>query len=158
MVTACGCGFIILDHISIVISGIENGDERRTIDNLMTKLRGLVEEVNCGLILVSHLKRPHGNKRHEYGAQTSMAQLRGSASIGQLSDIVIGCERDQQGEEPDRTTVRVLKNRWTGETGIACSLDYNRETGRLTEILYEEDDLPFEDESKQEWTGESTNF
>ena len=158
MVTACGCGFIILDHISIVISGIENGDERRTIDNLMTKLRGLVEEVNCGLILVSHLKRPQGNKGHEDGAQTSMAQLRGSASIGQLSDIVIGCERDQQGEEPDRTTVRVLKNRWTGETGIACSLDYNRETGRLTEILYEEDDLPFEDESKQEWTGESTNF
>jgi len=158
MVTACGCGYIILDHISIVVSGIEEGDERRTIDNLMTKLRGLVEEVNCGLILVSHLKRPQGNKGHEDGAQTSMAQLRGSASIGQLSDIVIGCERDQQGEDPDRTTVRVLKNRWTGETGIACSLDYNHETGRLTEILYEEDDIPFEDESEQEWTGESTNF
>jgi twinkle protein len=158
MVTACGCGYIILDHISIVVSGIEEGDERRTIDNLMTKLRGLVEEVNCGLILVSHLKRPQGNKGHEDGAQTSMAQLRGSASIGQLSDIVIGCERDQQGEDPDRTTVRVLKNRWTGETGIACSLDYNHETGRLTEILYEEDDLPFEDESSQEWTGDSNTF
>lgn len=140
MVTACGCSYIILDHISIVVSGIEEGDERRTIDNLMTKLRGLVEEVNCGLILVSHLKRPQGNKGHEDGAQTSMAQLRGSASIGQLSDIVIGCERDQQGDTPDRTTVRVLKNRWTGETGIACYLDYDHETGRLTELAKEEVD------------------
>ena len=156
MVTACGCGYIILDHISIVVSGLEDGDERRTIDNLMTKLRGLVEEVNCGLILVSHLKRPQGNKGHEDGAQTSMAQLRGSAAIGQLSDIVIGCERDQQGDEPDRTTVRVLKNRWTGETGIACCLDYDHKTGRLTEI--QADEIPFEDETETEWTGESTNF
>jgi twinkle protein len=157
MVTACGCGFIILDHISIVISGLEEGDERRTIDNLMTKLRGLVEEVNCGLILVSHLKRPQGNKGHEDGAQTSMAQLRGSASIGQLSDIVIGCERDQQGDDPDRTTVRVLKNRWTGETGVACELDYDRKTGRLTEVP--KDEMPFDEEEVDEsWSGDSTVF
>jgi twinkle protein len=135
MVQSCGCNYIVLDHISIVISGLEGGDERRTIDNLMTKLRGLVEEVNCGLILVSHLKRPQGNKGHEDGARTTMAQLRGSASIGQLSDIVIGCERDQQGENPDRTTVRILKNRWSGETGIAACLDYSKETGRLLEVV-----------------------
>ena len=143
MVTGCNCNYIILDHISIVISGMELGDERRSIDNLMTKLRGLVEEVNCGLILVSHLKRPQGNKGHEEGAQTSMAQLRGSASIGQLSDIVIGCERNQQGDTPDRTIVRILKNRWTGETGIACALDYNKDTGRLSECA----DVDFNDES-----------
>ena len=157
MVTACGCSFIILDHISIVVSGIEEGDERRTIDNLMTKLRGLVEEVNCGLILVSHLKRPQGNKGHEDGAQTSMSQLRGSASIGQLSDIVIGCERDQQGDDPDRTTVRVLKNRWTGETGIACELDYDHKTGRLTEVPL--DEIPFdEEETDESWSGDSAVF
>ena len=135
MVQSCGCNYIVLDHISIVVSGLEGGDERRTIDNLMTKLRGLVEEVNCGLILVSHLKRPQGNKGHEDGARTTMAQLRGSAAIGQLSDIVIGCERDQQGENPDRTTVRILKNRWSGETGIATCLDYSKETGRLMEVV-----------------------
>ena len=157
MVTACGCSFIILDHISIVVSGIEEGDERRTIDNLMTKLRGLVEEVNCGLVLVSHLKRPQGNKGHEDGAQTSMAQLRGSASIGQLSDIVIGCERDQQGDNPDRTTVRVLKNRWTGETGIACELDYDHKTGRLSEVPL--DEIPFdEEETDESWSGDSAVF
>lgn len=161
MVTGCECNYIILDHISIVVSGMENGDERRTIDNLMTQLRGLVEEVNCGLVMVSHLKRPSGNKGHEDGVQTSMAQLRGSAAIGQLSDIVIGCERDQQGDTPDRTTVRILKNRWTGQTGIACHLDYDKKTGRLTEVQasipFDEDevmdtmtdDIPFPFESER---------
>ena len=149
MVQGCGCNYIILDHISIVVSGMEGGDERRAIDNMMTKLRGLTEEVNCGMILVSHLKRPQGNKGHEDGARTSMAQLRGSAAIGQLSDIVIGCERDQQGEYPDRTTVRILKNRWTGETGECCFLDYDKATGRLNEVsgavdFDEEDSIPFE--------------
>ena len=149
MVQGCGCNYIILDHISIVVSGMEGGDERRAIDNMMTKLRGLTEEVNCGMILVSHLKRPQGNKGHEDGARTSMAQLRGSAAIGQLSDIVIGCERDQQGEYPDRTTVRILKNRWTGETGECCLLDYDKTTGRLNEVagvidFEEEDNIPFE--------------
>lgn len=134
LVRGCDCDFIVLDHLSIVVSGIDEGDERRLIDNTMTKLRALVEEVKCGMVLVSHLKRPPQGKGHEEGAQTSLAQLRGSAAIGQLSDIVIGAERDQQGDEADLTTLRVLKNRWTGETGVACQLEYNRETGRMTEV------------------------
>jgi len=133
MARGCGCNYVVLDHISIVVSGMEGGDERRMIDNTMTKLRALAEEVNVGILMVSHLKRPQGNRGHEDGAKTSMAQLRGSAGIGQLSDIVIGCERDQQSENPNTTTVRVLKNRWTGETGIACYLEYDKDTGRMTE-------------------------
>jgi twinkle protein len=130
----CGCGWIVLDHLSIVVSGIGDGDERRLIDNTMTKLRALVQETGIGLILVSHLKRPEGNKGHEEGAQTSLAQLRGSAAIAQLSDLVIGLERNQQdAEDRHLTTVRVLKNRFSGETGVACQLIYNPETGRLAE-------------------------
>lgn len=148
LVRGCGCSFIVLDHISIVVSGIGDGDERRLIDNTMTKLRGLVEELQCGLILVSHLKRPEGNKGHEDGAQTSLAQLRGSAAIGQLSDIVIGCERNQQDTEmANMTIVRILKNRWTGETGIACVLNYDKPTGRMTEVVgAATEDAPFKDE------------
>jgi twinkle protein len=133
LVRGCDCDFIVLDHLSIVVSGIDEGDERRLIDNTMTKLRALVEELKCGMVLVSHLKRPQNGKGHEDGAQTSLAQLRGSAAIGQLSDIVIGAERDQQSKTPDQTTLRILKNRWTGETGIACQLKYDRETGRMSE-------------------------
>ena len=129
----CGCGWIILDHLSIVVSGLEGDNERKMIDEAMTALRTLVEETGIGLILVSHLRRPEGNRGHEEGAQVSLSQLRGSHSIAQLSDLVIGLERDQQGENPNVTTVRVLKNRFSGETGIGCYLMYDRETGRLSE-------------------------
>ena len=76
LANGCNCGWIVLDHISIVVSGMDSGDERRMIDNTMTKLRTMVEEVKVGLILVSHLKRPEG-KGHEEGARTTLAQLRG---------------------------------------------------------------------------------
>ena len=133
MVRGLGCNWIFLDHLSIVVSGLGEGDERRLIDNTMTAMRSLVEELGCGMVLVSHLKRPEG-KGHEEGAQTSLSQLRGSAAIGQLSDLVIGLERNQQDpKNKDLTCVRVLKNRFTGETGLATALRYDRSTGRLIE-------------------------
>ncbi len=141
----CQCKWIVLDHLSIVVSGQAEGEERRLIDNTMTALRGLVEELNIGMILVSHLKRPEG-KGHEEGAQTSLAQLRGSAAIGQLSDGVIGVERNQQDKLYSHiTTVRGLKNRYAGETGIATYLSYDKSTGRLVELS----ECPFDDESTE---------
>ena len=141
MVTGCECKYIFLDHLSIVVSGMESGDERRFIDNTMTMLRSLVEELDFALILVSHLKRPDG-RGHEEGGFTSLSQLRGSAGIAQLSAVVIGLERNQQDEEsPDTMTVRVLKNRWSGQTGRACYLEYSRETGRLTESVMEDEEV-----------------
>jgi len=136
---ALGCRRIILDHLSIVVSGLEGDDERKLIDRAMTMLRTLVQETGISLFLVSHLKRPEG-KGHEEGAKTSLAQLRGSAAIAQLSDAVIGLERDQQGEDPNVTTIRVLKNRFTGQTGEACHLRYNPLTGRLSEWNPEEEE------------------
>lgn len=142
----CGCGWIVLDHLSIVVSGLGDGDERRLIDNAMTSLRTLVEETGVGMFLVSHLKRPSDGKGHEEGAKTSLSQLRGSAAIGQLSDMVIGLERNQQGEDPNVTTLRILKNRFSGETGEAGYLLYNRDTGRLSETSGD-----FKDETNSEF-------
>lgn len=131
---ALDCEYVFLDHVSIVVSG-QDGDERKMIDILMTKLRSLVEETNVGLILVSHLKRPEG-RGFEEGRQTTLGHLRGSAGLGQLSDMVIGVERDQQDEEvKNQCILRVLKNRFSGDTGMACTLDYNRHTGRLKENI-----------------------
>ena len=139
MVQALDCKTIILDHISIVISGLADGDERRLIDNTMTQLRKLVEEVKCAMFVVSHLKRPEGKTGHEEGVQTSLSHLRGSHSLAQLSDAVIGFERNQQDEiQSNVMTARILKNRFSGDTGIACTLLYNKETGRLTEGTFDE--------------------
>jgi len=51
-------------------------------------------------------------------------------------------ERNQQDDDPviaNTTTIRILKNRYTGDTGVATHLFYNKDTGRLTEI-----DNPFD--------------
>jgi twinkle protein len=128
------CSFIVLDHVSILISGLEVYDERKSLDILFTQLRKLAEELNIGLIVVSHLRRLEGNKDHTDGVQVSLSHLRGSSSISQLSDQVISVERNfNEDENKNKTLVRVLKNRFAGITGLAASLKYNDETGRLVE-------------------------
>lgn len=131
------CKWIVLDHISIVVSEQEGIlDERKAIDAIMTKLRKIVQETGVGMFVISHLKRPQG-KAHEEGGQVSLSELRGSASIAQLSDMVIGLERNQQAEEEqDRntTTFRVIKNRFAGLTGKAGQVLFNKHTGRLKEV------------------------
>ena len=147
MSRALDCRYIVLDHLSIVVSSQENGDERKAIDEIMTKLRTLVAETGICMFIVSHLRRVSGTA-HEDGGKISLQDLRGSQSIAQLSDIVIGLERDQQADDPDvrnTTTVRVLKNRYTGETGPACYLKYDKTTGRMYEIdpVKQDEEVPF---------------
>jgi twinkle protein len=83
------------------------------------------------MFLVSHLRRTSGDQNHEEGARVNLGQLRGSHSIAQLSDAVIALERNQQTNST--TTVRVLKNRYTGQVGPCCELTYDLSTCRFTE-------------------------
>jgi twinkle protein len=144
MVKGLGCNYIVLDHLSIVVSGVESKDgERVMLDRAMTQLASLAREVNCGLLLVVHLRKSSG-KAFEEGAQISLSDLRGTAGISQLSDAVVAVERSQQDHaEVGVTTLRVLKNRFSGVTGEAGQLTYNFQTGRLTE--YD----PFNDEGSK---------
>jgi len=137
MIIGCDCKWVIVDHLHMLVSATTEGDERRTIDSIMTKLRSIVEETGVGLILVSHLRRVEGNRGHENGIAVGLNHLRGSQSIAQLSDCVIALERNQQAEneeEANTTHLRVLKSRYTGDVGMAAHLLYDKETGRLSEI------------------------
>ena len=144
---ALGCQVICLDHISILISGLTSGvnDERRLVDDIMTRLRVEVQALGICLILVSHLRRPQGDKGHEGGAQVSLSQLRGSHAIAQLADTCIGLNVDAEDPTSGKRHIVVLKNRHTGELGPAGVLRYDLETGRLTETndFNEFEDVPF---------------
>ena len=133
MATAEGVDVVILDHLTIVVSGLADVDERRAIDITCTKLRQVVESTGVGLILVSHLRRPQGVS-HEQGQQVSTSDLRGSSAILQLSDLCISAERNQQGDAAERSEMqlRILKNRHTGSTGPIDKLLYDENTGRLS--------------------------
>jgi len=141
MARACDCRVVFLDHISLVVSGMDGNDERKSIDVLMTRLRTLVQETGITLICVSHLKRPSTDKGHEDGSAVSLSQLRGSGAIAQLSDAVITLERNSMSPDPsirNLTKVAVAKNRYNGLSGPACNLMYDMQTGRMIEVTMEE--------------------
>lgn len=144
MATVMECKIIVLDHLSIVVSGMDGtDDERKLIDRLMTKLKTFAKACGVILVVVTHLKRKEGkSKSHEEGGAVTLAELRGSGSIAQLSDTVIAFERNQQGDDPNCILVRVLKCRFTGDTGIAGYLRYNKLTGRMVDDIGPGDDEP----------------
>ena len=152
LIIGCDCKWIVIDHLQMLVSSLTEGDERRSIDNIMTRVRSIVEETGAGIILVSHLRRVSGDKGHENGVMVNLSHLRGSHSIAQLSDCVIALERNQQSKDEleSRTTkLRILKSRYTGDVGMATALVYNKTTGRLSEEYDNEllnsvdDDVPF---------------
>lgn len=119
------CDFIILDHITIAISGIDTDQgDVKAIDMLMTKLRSLVEETGVGIIVVSHLRKTgNGTVGYEEGAAVSLDSLRGSGALKQIPDTVIALERNQQADTEDEKNLvrmRVLKCRFTGTTGLSA--------------------------------------
>lgn len=159
--------WIILDHISMVVSGLTSSNgERKDIDILMTALRSLIERTGVGVLGVVHLKRPDGSRKSfNEGGRITLQDLRGSAALEQLSDNIIAAERDQQGEDgdPDVSTLRVLKNREWGDLGEAGQNRYNRKTGRLlpdkgeraakreeAEADFKDDGPPWEDEDHKD--------
>jgi len=159
MVLAEKCKWIVLDHISIVVSGFAaEGDERKRIDELMTKLRQLAQELDFGLHIVSHLRRGGADsKAHEEGGRVTLADLRGSGAIAQVSNIIVAVERNPQsvGDAKNRSKLRVLKNRFSGDQGDAGTLIFGNKTGRLTEFFSEDDDTmsspePLTEDTKKE--------
>jgi twinkle protein len=118
-----GCKYIILDHLSIVVSD-QSGDERKQLDEIATKLKTLCMELNIAVI--------HVNRQ---------GQIRGTAGVEQLANIVIKLHREKLSEDPWRRNVVKLvveKNRFCGRTGPGAYLWYNPDTGRLTELTKEQ--------------------
>lgn len=119
---ALGCKYIVLDHLSIVVSD-QSGDERKQLDEIATKLKTLCMELNIAIICVIH--------------QNRKGEIRGTAGVEQLSNMVVKLYRDKEADDPIRrntTKVVVQKNRFCGRTGPACYLFYDGEIGRLTEL------------------------
>lgn len=134
MAVSCGCSYIFLDHITALVSGDKDGDERKQLDYIMTDLASLVRELNINIHFISHLATPEG-KPHEEGGRVQIKHFRGSRAIGQWSSYMLGLERNQQAsteQERHTSTLRVLKDRYTGRaTGFTLRLRYMQDTGRL---------------------------
>jgi twinkle protein len=124
LVSARGCRYILLDHITMVVSGLGGENERRALDYLSTRLEMMVKELDFALILVSHVNDD--------------GLTRGSRNISKVADIRINLHRDILSSDPiiRRTTnVVVGKNRFCGRTGPAGQLLFDPATYTLKEDM-----------------------
>ncbi len=139
MASALGCDVVILDHITAAVANVMAGDgpgkgEREAIDEAMHKLRGIVTKTGVHLDVISQLRKPAGGVGYEEGARIRTADLRGSGSLSSVPNTIIAMERNRQAPNDivaNTSILRVLKNRYGGDTGVADALYYNRETGML---------------------------
>lgn len=137
------CKVIVLDHITMVAEGSEENTTAK-LNKLMAELKKIA--VAEGLIILSacHLRKSANvTKTHEEGGHVTLDDLKSASSIKQLSDIVIGLERNSQDSDKvkaNTTVLRVLKNRDFGVKGPAAAVIYDTETTRLTEISMEDFD------------------
>lgn len=131
--------YIFLDHLSVVVSGSDEGnDERKLLDKICTKLASFCTETGVGVIMVCHLRKTgQGQQSATSGGMITLDDLRGSGGIAQLSFNVVAVMRDTTAQEADKANILqlwVLKNREHGHTGPAGRLLYNKFTGRLEEL------------------------
>jgi archaellum biogenesis ATPase FlaH len=134
------CGFIILDHLSVVISGSDIANERKELDMVMTELAAFCAANDVGIIAVSHINRsaaqdfkpPKGEEDQPFWVKVTKEMMRGSAALEQLSWIIIGLEPQIM---PDRSrgNVRttVLKNRPWSYLGVADEFSIDEDTWQV---------------------------
>ena len=124
--------FHYLDHLTALAAAEEN--EKEALEKIMANMAALAKRLDICIIFVSHLATPDG-KPHEEGGRVMIRHFKGSRAIGFWSHLMIGLERNQQSEnieEATTTTIRILKDRFTGQaTGKLYYMGYEVETGLL---------------------------
>jgi twinkle protein len=129
MAKGLDCKVIFIDPLSFLVAGTNESDERKALDKVAYEFARAVKQLKISLHIAHHLRRTDG-AAHEEGGAVSINHLRGSGGIAAFSMTIFGYERDQQGDRPDLTLVRILKNRNVGTTGVADTLKWDNVSGR----------------------------
>lgn len=122
LVAARNCRYILLDHISMAVSGLAGEDERRALDYMATRLEMMVKELDFCLIFVSHVNDD--------------GKTRGSRYISKIADLRIDMHRDVNSDilqEKLTTYLRITKNRFAYQTGDAGKLIFDPKEYKLKE-------------------------
>lgn len=122
MAGPCGCKYIFLDHITMVVTGLLGEDERKALDYISTRLAMMVKELDFCLFLVSHVNDD--------------GQTRGSRNIGKVAHLTISLDRNILSDIPDirnTTVLTVEKNRFASKTGPSSRLKFDESTYLITE-------------------------
>ena len=138
LVSARGCRYVLLDHISMAVSGLQGEDERKALDYFSTQLEMMVVELDFALIIVSHVN--------------DMGQTRGSRYISKVANTRIDATRDLTAVDPvvrNTLYLNLVKNRFGAQTGPAGKIVFDPLTFTMKEdVGYDNDNSPTWDESR----------
>lgn len=147
MVLVEGCKYILLDHLSMVVSGNEVENERKELDMVMTALASFCAANAVHLIVVCHINRtdsqqflpPKGKEGEPFWVNVRKESARGSAALEQCSWNILGIEPEIL---PDfsrgRVRIKVLKTRFGDSLGIADVFTLNPDTW---EVVLDTDEI-----------------
>lgn len=127
LVTAAGCDFVFLDHITWLATGLEKEDERLKLDRITQKLKLLAKELRFCLIMISHTN--------------DEGRTRGSRNIENVANTMIHLSRDKVSSDDytRRTTYFTIeKARLGGHTGPAGKAILDVMSGKLREEILED--------------------
>lgn len=124
-----GCKLILIDHISMFAYKAQSFDERRFLDGFTADLSSYANANDVHIIAVIHVNDD--------------GKTRGSRAPVQLCNTLISINRDKLNSDPviaNTTKIVVEENRYNGDSGHACSLFYDKDTGRM---LVQDEDAEF---------------
>ena len=132
---AFGCKWFIIDHFSMLVSGLRSGNDVKELDIIMTELAAFCKQYGVFILGVSHISRkkidpPKDNEGNPlaFFLPVRKEDMRGSAALEQLSWVVIMLEPE---ELPNRSRGRVRlvvgKNRRGKKLGYADVLWQNED-------------------------------
>lgn len=146
---AFGCRWFVLDHFTMLVSGMRTSNDVKELDLIMTELAAFCQQYGVFILGVSHMKRKNVEppKDKTTGEQLPFfypvrkEDMRGSSALEQLSWVVIMLEPE---ELPDRSRGRVRlvlgKNRRGKTLGVA-------------DVLWQNEDGTYVDASEWEVVG-----
>lgn len=129
LVVTCGCKFIFLDHITMMVTGLDRGndDERKLLDYLSTRLAMMVHQHDFALIMISHINDD--------------GKTRGSRNISKVAHLHVQLDRDKLAETFEKrntTKMTIHKNRFGYKTGDAGYLLFDPHSFTIKEKSLED--------------------
>lgn len=148
MAHALGIKHLYLDHLTALA---DPSNERESLEIITKELALLCQELGIIAHVISHLSTPDG-KPHEEGGRVMLRHFKGARAIGFWAHFAFGLERNPQADDPgeqQRTTFRVLKDRYTGRaTGKTICLAYDQDTGTISESEFPPEGFDAEDDGE----------
>ncbi len=122
LIAVAGCRIVFLDHVSMVVSGLADEDERKVLDALGTNLATLANDLDAVIFGVSHVN--------------DAGRTRSSRIMEQVAHVILNLERDKTADdliERNTTKVTIEGNRLGSITGRMADLVFDPKTWRIEE-------------------------